>query len=64
MAAPLVMNKLIRRISTRVIELVECGAHAAPGDLICSHVAEKNEAGPLQGLRNPGGVDNMVEWCA
>jgi hypothetical protein len=34
-----------------------------PGDFIFSHLAEKNEARPLQGLRNPGGVDDVVEWC-
>jgi hypothetical protein len=64
MAAPLAMSKLVRRISMRVVELTEHGAHAAPGDFVLSHLAEKNEARPLQGLCNPGGVGNVVEWCA
>jgi hypothetical protein len=63
MAAPLAMSKLIRRISMRVVELAECGAHATPDDLILSHLTEENEAHPLQGLRNLDGVDDMVEWC-
>jgi hypothetical protein len=64
MAAPLAMSKLIRRVSMRVIELVEHGAHPTLGDLIIGHLAEKNEACPLQGLRNLDGVDDVVEWCA
>jgi hypothetical protein len=48
----------------RVIELAERGARATPDDLILSHLAEKNEACPLQGLRNLDGVDDVVEWCA
>jgi hypothetical protein len=48
----------------RVIELAERGARATPNDLILSHLAEKNEARPLQGLRNLDGVDAVVEWCA
>jgi hypothetical protein len=64
MAAPLAMSEPIRRISTHVVELAERGAHAAPDDFILGHLAEKNEARPLQGLRNPGGVDDVIEWCA
>jgi hypothetical protein len=63
MAAPLAMSELIRRISMRVVELTERGAHAAPGDFILGHLAEKNKARSLQGLRNLDGVDDMVEWC-
>jgi hypothetical protein len=47
MAVPLAMSKLVRRVSMRVIELVERGAHAAPGDFVLSHLAEKNKARPL-----------------
>jgi hypothetical protein len=64
MAAPLAMNKLIWHVSMRVVELTEHGARAMPVDLILSHIAEENEARPLQGLRNLDGVDDMVEWCA
>jgi hypothetical protein len=64
MAALLAMSELVRCISMRIIELAEHGAHAAPGDFTISHLAEKNEARPLQGLQNPGGVDDVVEWCA
>jgi hypothetical protein len=64
MAAPLAMSELIRRISMRVIELTERGAHAAPGDFVLGHLAEKNKARPLQGLYNLDGVDDVVEWCA
>jgi hypothetical protein len=63
MAMPLAMSKLIRRVSMRVVELAERGARATPVDLILSHLAEENEARPLQGLRNLDGVDDVVEWC-
>jgi hypothetical protein len=64
MAVPLAMSKLIWRVSMRVVELTECGARAMPVDLILSHLAEENEARPLQGLRNLDGVNDVVEWCA
>jgi hypothetical protein len=64
MAAPLAMSRLIRRVSMCVVELAEHGARATPVDLILSHLAEENEARPLQGLRNLDGVDDVVEWCA
>jgi hypothetical protein len=64
MAALLATDKLVWRISMCVIELAECGAHAAPGSLLLGHPAEKNEARPLQGLCNPGGVDDAIERCA
>jgi hypothetical protein len=64
MAAPLAMSKLIRRVSMRVVELAERGARATPVDLILSHLAEENEARPLQDIRNLDGVDDVVEWCA
>jgi hypothetical protein len=63
MAVPLAMNKFIRRVSMRVVELAECGAHAMPDGLLLGRPAEEEEACPLQGLRNLGGVDDMVEWC-
>jgi hypothetical protein len=47
MVVPLAMNKLIRCISMRVVELAERGAHATLVDLIPSHLAEENEARPL-----------------
>jgi hypothetical protein len=64
MAAPLAMSKLIRRISMCVIELAEHGAHAALGDFVLSHLAEKNEARLFQSLRNLDVVDDVVDWCA
>jgi hypothetical protein len=63
MAMPRVMSKLNRSASLRVVELVEHGAHSALGILILGHLAEENEARPLQGLGDPGGVDDAVEWC-
>jgi hypothetical protein len=44
MAAPLAMSELVGRISMCVIELAEHGAHAAPGDFVLGHLAEKNKA--------------------
>jgi hypothetical protein len=63
MVALLAANKLVRRISMRIVELAERGAHAAPGSLLLGRPAEENKARPLQGLRNPGGVDDTVEQC-
>jgi hypothetical protein len=63
MAAPLAMGKLVWRISMRVIELAEHGAHAASGVFIIGHLAEEDEARPLQGLCELDGVDDVVEWC-
>jgi hypothetical protein len=64
MATPLAMSKLISRVSTRVVELAECGAHAASGVFILGHLAKEDEARSLQGLYDLDGVDDMVEWCA
>jgi hypothetical protein len=57
------MSELDRRVSMRVVELTERGARAAPVDLILSHLAEEDEARPLQGLGDPGGVDDAVKRC-
>jgi hypothetical protein len=64
MAALLAVDELIGRISMRVVELTERGAHVTPGDLFPGRPAEENEARPLQGLCDPGGVDDAVERCA
>jgi hypothetical protein len=64
MAALLATNKLVRRVSMRVVELTERGAHATPVSFLLSRPAEENEARPLQGLRNLGRVDDVVERCA
>jgi hypothetical protein len=64
MAAPLAMSKLGRRVLLRIVELVERGAHAAPGVFILCHLAKENEARPFQGLCDLDGVDDVVEWCA
>jgi hypothetical protein len=63
MATLLAVDKLVRRISMRVVELAERGAHAAPGSLLLGRPAEENEAHQLQGLHNPGGVDDAIERC-
>jgi hypothetical protein len=63
MAAPLAMSKLNRCISMRVVELAEHGAHSVSGVLVLGHLAEENEARPLQGFCNLDGVDDVVEWC-
>jgi hypothetical protein len=47
-----------------VVELVEGGAHAAPVGLILSHLAEEDEMRPLQGLGDPGGIDDAAEGSA
>jgi hypothetical protein len=64
MATLLAMGKLIWRVSMRVIELAERGAHATLNGLLLGHLAEENEARLLQGLRNLDGVDDVVERCA
>jgi hypothetical protein len=64
MAMPRVMSELHQRASLRVMELTELGAHLVLGVLVLDHLAEENEARPLQGLGDPGGVDDAVEWCA
>jgi hypothetical protein len=58
------MSKLNRRASLRIVELAEHGARSALGVLVLGHLAEENEARLLQGLGDPGGVDDAVEWCA
>jgi hypothetical protein len=63
MATPRVMNKFNQRASMRVVELAEHGARSTLGVLVLGHLAEENEARPLQGFCNPGGVDDVVEWC-
>jgi hypothetical protein len=63
MATPRVMSKLNRRASLRVVELAEHGAHSVLGVLVLGHLAEENEARPLQGLGDLGGVNDAVDWC-
>jgi hypothetical protein len=48
----------------RVVELAERGARAAPVGLVLSHLAEEDETRLLQGLGDPGGVDDAAEGCA
>jgi hypothetical protein len=64
MAMLLAADKLVRCISMRVIELTERGAHVMPGRLLPGRPPEENEARLLQGLRDPGRVDDAVERCA
>jgi hypothetical protein len=44
-----------------VVELAECGARVAPVGLVLSHLAEEDETRPLQGLGDPGGIDDAAE---
>jgi hypothetical protein len=48
----------------RVVELAERSARAAPVGLVLSHLAKDNEACPLQGLGDPGMIDDAVEGSA
>jgi hypothetical protein len=63
MAASRVMSTFNRRASMRVVELVEHGARSTLGVLVLGHLAKENKARPLQGLSDPGGVNDAVEWC-
>jgi hypothetical protein len=47
-----------------VIELAECGAHAALVGLVLSHLAEEDETCSLQGFGDPGGIDDAAEGSA
>jgi hypothetical protein len=58
------MSKLHRRTSLCVVELAGHGACSVLGVFVLGHLAEENEVRPLQGLGDPGGVDDAVEWCA
>jgi hypothetical protein len=57
------MGWLDRRNSMRVVELAERGAHAASGVFILGHLAEEDDAHPLQGLGDLDGVDHMMDQC-
>jgi hypothetical protein len=47
-----------------VIELAEHGTRAAPVGLVLNHLAEEDETRPLQGLGDPGGIDDVTEGSA
>jgi hypothetical protein len=47
-----------------IIELAERGARATLVGLVLSHLAEEDEVRQLQGLGDPGGVDDAAERCA
>jgi hypothetical protein len=47
-----------------VVELAEHGARVAPVGLILSHLAKEDETRLLQGLGDPGGVDDAAEGYA
>jgi hypothetical protein len=59
-----VTDELGRCVSIHVVELTERGAHAAPVGLVLSHLAEEDEMCLLQGLGDPGGIDDAVEGSA
>jgi hypothetical protein len=63
-AAPRVMSKLGWCVSMHAVEVTEHGACTTPVGLVLSHLAEEDEMRPLQGLGDPGGVDDVVKWCA
>jgi hypothetical protein len=58
------MSELGQCLSMHVIELAERGARAAPVGLVLSHLAKKDETRPLQGLGDPGGIDDAAEGSA
>jgi hypothetical protein len=58
------MSELGRCISMHIVELAERGARAAPVGLVLGHLAEEDETRLLQGLGDPGGVDDVAEGCA
>jgi hypothetical protein len=58
------MSELGRCVSMHVVELAECGARTAPVGLVLSYLAEEDETCPLQGLGDPGRVDDAAEGCA
>jgi hypothetical protein len=58
------MSKFGRCVSMHVVELAERGARMVPVNLVLSHLAEEGEARLFQGLGDPGGVDDAIEWCA
>jgi hypothetical protein len=64
LAAPQSMGWLGRRNSMRIVELAERSAHAVSGVFILGHLAEEDEARPLQGLGDLDGVNDMIERCA
>jgi hypothetical protein len=47
-----------------VVELAELGTCTAPVGLVLSHLAKENEAHLLQGLGDPGGIDDAIEGNA
>jgi hypothetical protein len=58
------MSKLRRCISMHIIELAERGARTAPVGLVLSHLAKEDKTRLLQGLGDPGRVDDAAEGCA
>jgi hypothetical protein len=47
-----------------VVELAKCGARTTPVGLVLSQLAEEDETRPLQGLSDPGGIDDAAEGSA
>jgi hypothetical protein len=60
---PHVMNKLHWCVSLHAVELAERSARLALSILLLDHFAEENKARPLQGLGDPGGVNDAAEGC-
>jgi hypothetical protein len=61
---PQVTGRLGRCVFMHIVELAERGARTVPIGLVFSHLAKEDETRPLQGLNDPGGVDDALEWCA
>jgi hypothetical protein len=53
-----------QRSTLHIVELAERGAHAAPSVYVLGHLAEEDDACPLQGLSDLDGINDVVEWCA
>jgi hypothetical protein len=47
-----------------IVELAERGTCTAPVCLVLSHLAKENEARLLQGLGDPGGINDAAEGSA
>jgi hypothetical protein len=55
------MSKLGGCISMHTIELIERGVRVTPVGLVLSHLAEEDETRLLQGLGDPGRVNDVAE---
>jgi hypothetical protein len=62
-AAPHAMSFSSQRSTLHIVELTERGTHATPIIYVLDHLAEEDNARPLQGLCDLDRVNDVVEWC-